>query len=378
MHIVITGTRGIPNHHGGFERFAEKVSVRWHEKGHKVTVYNTAGHPFTGTSWHGVTIIHKPFPCHTLGSFATLIYDYLCFRDAYRRKPDVILNCGHGNSFFIRRKNKVPVVTLTDGLEWKRSGWHPWVRKFFSLTEKVAVKRSRLLVSDHPVIARWFKQKYGISSVVIPYGADIPVDTRIPAGSTLTEMLEKYSGKHLATQLLPEQYFLLIARFVKENHTGMILEGYVRSGISYPLLLIGDPGNRYGRKLIKKYAGKSRIIFGGAVYDEQTLTLLRHHSRGYIHGHSAGGTNPSLLEAMAAGCLITAHDNPFNRYILGEEASYFSTPAELAKILKDWDSYLTNKESLIKKYREKIRTGYSWEKVTEAYEEIFRRLTESR
>jgi len=384
MHIIITGTRGIPNRHGGFERFAAEAARRWAAAGHRVEVYNPAGHPFRRRTWQGVTLLRKPFPHRLLGKAAVLVYDLLCFRDAYRRRPDVILNCGHGNSFFIRRKNPVPVVTLTDGLEWKRAGWHPLVRRFFRMTEKTAVKRSRAVVADHPEIARWLETRYGATPAVIAYGAGIPGDTSLPAGATPGSMLKevlqqqeetgKKATEKISVHILPGKYFLTVARFVPENNLHMILEGYIRSGIPYPLLLTGDTDNPYGRKLLRRYDGRAGIIFTGALYDDRLLNILRHHARGYLHGHSAGGTNPALLEAMAAGCLIAAHDNPFNRYVLGEESRFFSSPEEVAALLNSWDTYIINKEQMIRQYQNRIKREYSWEKVTRQYEELFGRL----
>ncbi|HHJ09751.1 MAG TPA: DUF1972 domain-containing protein [Bacteroidetes bacterium] len=383
MHIIITGTRGIPNHHGGFERFAEEVARRWAAQGHRVEVYNPAGHPFSGDTWQGIKILRKPLPHHILGKFAVLTYDRLCLRDAYCRRPDVILNCGHGNAFFIRKKYPIPVVTLTDGLEWKRAGWHPLVRCFFRQTEKTAVKRSRAVVADHPEIARWLKKKYGISPEIISYGAEIPPKTFFKEPFTPRERLKQYLrdkiensyGVTLTETLLPGRYFMTITRFVPENNLHIILEGYANAGIPYPLLLIGDPDNRYGKKLLKKYAGMPQVLFTGPVYNKNLLTLFIHYSRGYLHGHSSGGTNPALLEAMAAGGLIAAHDNPFNRYVLGKETLYFSSTGDVSRLLKEWDTYLKKKDVLVRQNQERIRQEYSWEKVAGQYLKLFGTLT---
>ncbi len=386
MKIVITGTRGIPNRYGGFEAFAEEVSRRWAEKGHQVMVYNPSNHPYRKDHLEKVVLICKPLPQKIFGRFAILIYDFLCLRDAYRRRPDVILNCGYSNALFTRRKKPVPVITLTDGLEWKRKQWNGLVRFFLRFTEKHAVRKSNKLVVDHPEIATYFQMKYGVSPALISYGASIPKETRIPEGTSLNCLLADYitrSGqgkKHhfspdlYKTPVLPGRYYLVISRTVPENNLRMILEGYLHSGTTYSLLLIGDSWTPYGKKLIRDFAGKPGILFAGSIYDRRLLHLLSHHSRGYFHGHSVGGTNPSLLEAMAAGCLIAAHDNPFNRYVLGEEALYFSTADKVTSILKNWDIYLGKKETFVKNNQEKIRREYSWEKVAEQYLKLFETL----
>ena len=372
MHIFITGTRGIPARYGGFETFAQELSRRLVKKGHAVTVCNPSSHPRGSPSWEGVEILRRSWPALPGG---VLWYDRLCLRAAYRRRPDVILNCGYGNAVFIRRKDPVPVVTLTDGLEWQRAGWRGPARWWLRKMEKSAVKRSRQLVSDHPEIARHYREHYGLDTPVIPYGADIPRDLSLPAGASLSRLVGKATGKPVSADIEPEGYFLTIARFVPENNLAMILEGHLRAAVPYPLVLVGDAGTRYGKKLRKKYGRQGKVLFTGSLYDKPLLDLLRHHARGYLHGHSAGGTNPALLEAMAAGSLIAAHDNPFNRYILQEEAVFFSTAGEVAELLAGWDALLREKNRITAACQSRIHKTYSWEKITEQYEELLEKVT---
>jgi len=198
MNIAVIGTKGIPNRYGGFEAFAEQVSRRWAEKGHQVMVYNPSDHPYREDHLGKVILIRKPFPHKIFGCFAILIYDFLCFRDAYRHRPDLILNCGYSNAVFIRRKKPVPVITLTDGLEWKRKQWNRMVRLFFRYTEKRVVIRSNKLVADHPEIAAYFQLKYGVLPEIIPYGATVPKNSMLPEGQSLNNLLSDYiagSGK---------------------------------------------------------------------------------------------------------------------------------------------------------------------------------------
>jgi len=389
MKIAIIGTRGIPNRYGGFETFAEHISLSWADKGHEVVVYNPSSHPFRQNCFGPVTIIRKPCPEKILGKFAILLYDFLCIHHAYHIEPDIILNCGYANTFFIRRKSTIPVITLTDGLEWKRSGWSNLVRRFFLKTERIAVKRSKRIVADHPEIAAYFHKKYGILPVVIPYGAKIPGHTKIPEVTTITDLLTEYtkqmypltSRKKLKffmpnrpiQKIQPGHYFLMITRIVPENNIRMILKGYLLSGSQYPIVVVGAPDTSYGKRILKDFSRYSRIIFPGSIYKKDLLSLLSYHSRGYLHGHSVGGTNPSLLDAMAAGCLIAAHDNPFNRYVLGEGGQYFSSADEVAELLKHWNNYLEKKDKLAQENRKKIHQNYQWDKVAGSYEELFRK-----
>ncbi len=376
MEIVITGTRGIPARYGGFETFAQELALRLRARGHEMTVHAPLFHPYREISWRGIRIVRKPWPSFPGG---VLWYDRLCLEDAYRRRPGVILNCGYGNALFIRRDHPVPVVTLTDGLEWQRAGWGFLARRWLRRMESEAVRRSRLLVSDHPVIARHFKERYGVTTPVIPYGATPvppPEEGKDPV-SSLQEYLEKAGRRLLSGDvrlLRPGSYFLMVARFVAENNLEMILEGFLRSVRRDPLLLVGDPAGRFGRRLLRRYGGTERFLFAGSLYDPPLLTLLRQHARGCFHGHSAGGTNPALLEAMAAGCLIAAHDNPFNRYILRENAAWFSTAGEVTRLLNEWEELSKEKESFATNNIERLRKEYDWEKITSRYEMLFLRL----
>ncbi len=357
---MITGTRGLPARYGGFETFAQELSLRLVAAGHTVTVFVPAVHPYKPPRWESVALLRKSWPSFPGG---VLWYDRLCLREAYRQRPDVILNCGYGNALFIRKDHVVPVVTLTDGLEWQRTGWSLPARRWLRTMERTAVLRSRRLVSDHPVIAQYFRDRYGVDTPVIPYGADLPDASPLPAEDRLPRLLR---GK-----ISPGNYFLTLGRFVPENNLEMILEAHRRAGTSSPLVVVGNPGNRYGMHLTKRYGFNTQALFTGSIYDRPLLDALRHHARGYLHGHSAGGTNPALLEAMAAGSLIAAHDNLFNRYVLGKNAVFFSSVEELSRLFRQWDDLVGPRQKFIEANRSRIRTEYSWDRVTELYQKLF-------
>jgi glycosyltransferase involved in cell wall biosynthesis len=364
MHIMITGTRGIPAQYGGFETFAQELSRRLAGAGHRVTVFVPASHPYRQRQWEGVALLRKSWPSFPGG---VLWYDRLCMEEAYRQRPDMILNCGYGNALFIRKDHPVPVVTLTDGLEWMRAGWSLPARLWLRRMESVAVRRSRRLVSDHPVIAQHFRDRYGTDTPVIPYGAEIPSNPVLPATRNLPQPLRE--------KISPGNFFLTVGRFVPENNLEMILEGHRRSEVPYPLVMVGDHNNRYGKRLRQEYGRDGKVLFAGSIYDKPLLDGLRHEARGYLHGHSAGGTNPALLEAMAAGSLIAALDNPFSRYVLGENAAFFSSVKTLSDLLRQWDE-LSGKRSIITEGNlRRIHTEYSWKRITEIYLRIFRDIT---
>ncbi len=357
MKIGILGTRGIPNAYGGFEQFAQFLAQGLEKKGHEVYVYNSSEHPYREKEWNGVQIVHCKDWEKTIGTAGQFIYDYHCFRDAALRDFDVLLQLGYTSSSVWHRlwPGKAINIINMDGLEWKRSKYNRLTRKFLRLAERLAVKHGSILIADSIGIRDYIRDEFGRESIYIPYGAHIPTafDPAIPG---------RYG-------LDPNRYDLLMARMEPENNIEMIIRGWMDSGKARPLVLIGNPGNAFGKYLVSTYRHE-RLHFIGAVYTAEVVNALRHYSALYLHGHSVGGTNPSLLEAMACGCNIAAHDNPFNRAILGEDASYFSSAGAVKDLL---DTDLT--ESVLRRNKErngqKILELYNWEKIIGQYEELF-------
>lgn len=350
--VAIIGTDGIPNHHGGFERLAEHLSMALVRAGHRVTVYNTAGHPFRGDDWNGVRIIRKQDMKRWLGPASPFLYDLLCIFDS-RDQYDVIIQLGYTTSaiyqWMIPKRTRL--VTNMDGLEWSRRKYPALVRWYLRGAEKLAALRADPLIADHPVIAQYLMERYGRSSNYIPYGAELPTspDPLIP-GKFGVE-----AGK----------YLLLVARLQPDNHIREIIEAHLASRTGIPLVVVGPHRNRFGRKIYAAYKGESVILTGG-IYDKHTLDALRFYSLAQLHGHSAGGTNPSLLEAMAAGAPICAHDNPFNRYILGSNSWFFRGTQDLVPILQAIPGF-RERTQWAAAYRQRLESEFTWDAVTDAY-----------
>lgn len=364
MKIAILGTRGIPNRYGGFEQCAEKLALLWTRAGHKVTVYCPAEHPLKDPVWQGIRRRLLPSFENRLGPWGTLIYDFLCLKEALKAGFEVILNLGYvpAGFFFPRRLSRPPqaFVTNMDGLEWKRQKWSLLKRRFAKLCEKKAARRSDHLVADNPGIRDYLLQTYGPRPIsFIPYGAEIPP----PPSPTI---LQKY---HLS----PFSYYLIIARLEPENNIELILKGYLEADVPEPFVIVGNLSTPYARKLLKKFT-QNKIHFLGTIYNYQELASLRHFAKIYFHGHSVGGTNPSLLEAMAAKAFIAAHDNPFNHYVLREAALYFSSSDDVRNILRHADHYLSLRGNFSYKNICKIINFYRWDKVAHSYLTLFERI----
>jgi glycosyltransferase involved in cell wall biosynthesis len=355
MKIGILGTRGIPNQHGGFEQFAEFVAPALVAKGHEVSVYNSSLHPFQGSSWQGVTLIKQQDPENRIGTAGQFIYDLRCILDARKRNFDIILQLGYTSSSIWQRllPGRAAIVTNMDGLEWKRSKYSSPVQSFLKRAEKWAVKGSDLLIADSRGIQTYLYEKYGRASTFIAYGATL-------SGTPDATVTGKYG-------LQPYSYNLLIARMEPENNIETILQGCLASEGQYKLILIGNYSNKFGSYLKNKYQDP-RAVFLGPIYDLAALNSLRYYSNLYFHGHSVGGTNPSLLEAMASDALIVAHDNIFNRSVLEGDAFYFSSAADITALL-DRRLRKSDHTDLLANNTRKIREHYSWDEITRLLED---------
>jgi glycosyltransferase involved in cell wall biosynthesis len=358
MKIGILGTRGIPNAYGGFEQFASFLAEGLVARGHEVFVYNSSAHPYQAEIWQGVRIIHRKDPENKLGSFGQFIYDFNCLADARKRTFDIVLHLGYTSSsvwHWLWPKHAINITNM-DGLEWKRTKYSKLTRHFLKRAEYWAAKNSDRLIADSRGIQEYLHQKYQKASVYIPYGARV---FDHPDQSVMNEW-----------SLAPKNYCLLIARMEPENNIGMIIEGYLQSGLTMPLMIVGNIQNKYGSRLRKKYLQK-QIVFSEGIYDQIKLNNLRYFAYLYFHGHSVGGTNPSLLEAMACSCKIIAHSNPFNRAILEDKALYFEQADGVAVAIKaSLVHYGTMEENALFNLQ-KIISTYNWPTIVDQYEHQF-------
>lgn len=357
MKIAILGTRGIPNHYGGFEQFAEFFSVYLVEKGHEVYCYNSHNHKFQEKTFHGVNIIHQNDPEHKFGTFGQFIYDYNCIMDSRKRDFDIILQLGYTSNsiwFFLLPKKPI-IITNMDGLEWKRTKYSKPVQQFLKFAERLAANSSDYLVSDSIGIEKFLKEKYKKESTYIAYGA-------YPFDSPNEDFLKEYNVEK-------ENFNMIMARFEPENNLDMVLEGVAQSNDKTPILVIGKHETKYGEYLKNKFKNHDNIRFLGGIYNLEHLNNLRYFSKLYFHGHSVGGTNPSLLEAMASQALVIAHNNDFNKGILNENGIYFSNPSEVKNILESVKK-IDNLQKVQNNYQAIIK-DFNWEKINGQYLQLF-------
>ncbi len=368
--IAIIGTRGIPNNYGGFEQAAEYLALGLVERGYDVTVYNSHTHPYQDKVWNGVNIIHARDPEGKLGTVGQFFYDYNCIMDVRKRNYDIILQLGYTSSSVWG--NLIPkksiLTTNMDGLEWRRTKFSKPVQQFLKQAERLAVKHSNYLIADSIGIQDYLQEKYGVGSVYIPYGAHL--------------FNEPDPNDLQAYELTPFKYSMLIARLEPENSIDTILKGVSAAAVEQPFLVVGKHETKYGAYLKEKYADFPQIRFVGGIYSMRTLNNLRYFSNLYFHGHTVGGTNPSLLEAMASNSLICANDNPFNRYILGEDALYFTSHTEIAAHMQAVRKEEQQYQRYISKNRTKIDEIYRWDRIVAQYaahfEDIYNRKKQTK
>ena len=354
MKIGILGTRGIPNYHGGFEQFAEYFSIYLASQGQEVFVYNSSCHPYKESTFKGVHIIHCYDPENKIGTIGQFIYDFNCILDSRKRSFDIILQLGYTSSSIWRKllPSKPKIVTNMDGLEWKRSKYSVLVQKFLLYAENLAIKSSDFLISDSVGIKEYLKSKYKKDSKYIAYGAKVFYNPKV-------EIIRKYD-------LEPFKYNMLVARLEPENNIETILDGIKISNNKSPFLVVGKHDtNKFGKYLKKKFSKCNNIKFVGAIYDLDILNNLRYFSNLYFHGHSVGGTNPSLLEAMSSNALIVANDNIFNRSILEENALYFNTSNDITTYINSCNK--SDYTFILKNNIKNIEKKFNWNFINNEY-----------
>jgi glycosyltransferase involved in cell wall biosynthesis len=356
LKIAILGTRGIPNLYGGFEQLAEKLSVGLVRKGHAVTVYNSHTHPFKEKSFNGVEIIKCYDPENKIGTAGQFIYDWNCIRDARKRGFDILLFLGYTSSSVWGKfyPKKPIVISNMDGLEWKRSKYSKPVRLFLKYAEKLAVKYSDFFIADSLAIQTYLERKYIIfESRYIAYGATIFEETN-------EAILQQYN-------ISPQNYCMLIARIEPENNIEMILDGFHSSDSTKKFIVIGNTNNSFGERIYNKFKADERIIFLEGIYDTRITNTLKANCSLYFHGHSVGGTNPSLLEAMASNALIAAHENDFNKEVLNDDGYYFTTANDVKHLVEQTARGVVE-EKMILNNLHKIRDKYNWQNIIDQYE----------
>lgn len=364
MQIALVGTRGVPARYGGFETCVEQVGLRLVKAGHDVVVYCRSDEQSARPTEHeGMRLVH--LPAVRKKSLETLSHSGLSTLHAMRHRPDVAVVFNAANAVFLPmfRARGIPVATHVDGLEWKRTKWQGAGRRYYRMAESLAVRWSDALIADAEGIADYYQLEFGADTELIAYGAPIVGDDR-------PELLAELG-------LRPRGYHLVVARFEPENHVDVIVDGYRRSNAKLPLVVVGSAP--YADEYTAHVHGLAdeRVRFLGGVWDQDLLDQLYANSMTYLHGHSVGGTNPSLLRALGAGAATAAFDVNFNREVLRGTGRYFTDADDVAREIE-----LAEREPERTRQRGAAARAsayrYDWDDVAQRYEALCERLVAER
>lgn len=367
MKIAILGTRGVPPRYGGFETFAAELGVRLVARGHQVFVYcRDAG----DAEWRGIHRIVLPAFGHKY--FETVSHSFLSAFDALRRDFDVVLVCNAANAFVLPLLTaaRIPVAINVDGIERKRRKWNILGRAVYAIGETVSAGFANAVVADAEVIARYYREHYALHPVTIPYGADFPIEED-------SDVLTRLGVR-------PREYLLYVSRFEPENNPLEVVEAYEKLRVASeplvplpPLVMLGK--GLYASDLVAALHAHAsdRVLFPGALYGVDYRTLQR-NALIYIQATEVGGTHPAMIEAMASGGCVLAHDTPENREVGGASVGYFDLrPSEnLSGMIREWLSKPLIREDFRERARKRAEQRYSWERVTDAYERLFETVAE--
>jgi len=369
MRIAMIGTRGVPARYGGFETAVEEVGSRLAAAGHDVTIYCRGGNSGSDTNPRehaGMRLVH--LPCIHHRALETLSHTVLSavHLTLHPRRYDAVLVFNAANVFALplMRLRGAPIAVHVDGLEWRRTKWRRHGRQFYRWSESRAVRAADALIADAPGIQQYYLDEFGATSELLEYGSPIT------AGTSLDRLDE--------LELTPRRYHLLVARFEPENHVRELIGAYGRSGAELPLVVVGGtPYPTDYTRLVEEAAEQARgVRMLGGVWDQELLDQLYAGAASYLHGHSVGGTNPSLLRAMGAGTPTIAHDNIFNRGVLGEDGAYGHSVEELATAIAEADVDPDATSELRARLVRRCRGRYDWDAVARGYAQLCLRLAD--
>ncbi|QIW18639.1 beta 1-4 rhamnosyltransferase Cps2T [Bacillus thuringiensis] len=380
-HVFIIGSKGIPAKYGGFETFVEYLTARKQSENIQYHVSCLAN--------NNDEFKHNNARCFNvktpeIGSAKAVAYDILSLKEciSYIKKNNLtdcivyVLACRIGPffSFYKTKLEKmgIKVFVNPDGHEWKRSKWSPAIRTYWKISEKLMVKNADLLVCDSKGIESYIKtdyKKYSPKTTFIAYGADVTSSSLKDDDIKLNEWYKKHD-------ISANEYYLVVGRFVPENNYELMVREFMKSDSKKDFVIISNvEQNQFYQDLLAttNFDKDPRVKFVGTVYDQELLKKVRENAFAYFHGHEVGGTNPSLLEALASTNLNMLLDVVFNKEVGEEGAVYFSKESgSLANLIHEVEHYSQEQiNELSSKAKDRIIHEYSWEKIVNDYESLF-------
>lgn len=369
--VAIVGSRGIPNNYGGFECFTENISQKLAKKDYEI--YVSCEHPENEDppeKFNEVNLFYFPIKhpkSNILGMLYEIIYDaYSLFYASL--KVDQVYMLGYSASifFFIPKLFGKKLYLNPDGFEWKRNKFSGMIKFMLKIQERIGVFWADTIIADSKGIKNYYDNKYEKNSKFIAYGV-----SEIPK----INWKKEYLPETLKDMDIESNYWLLVARLEPENNIHTIVEGYIKSKTKKPLVIIGNFLNSDYEKTITDMMDEmdedKKIVFTGGIYNQKSLNMLRQNCFGYIHGHSVGGTNPSLIEAMVMKNILLTHRNQFNEEVCEDSALYFKDSEELKTKMDDIDKYPEKYQIMKNLAFFRVKQEYSWEKIVTEYDDLF-------
>ncbi len=363
MRIAMLGTRGVPACYGGFETAVEEIGQRLVGRGHEVTVYCRGSSERPATHL-GMRLVHLPAvhsrAVETLSHTALSVAHVLASR---HHDAAVVFNAANAPFVPALRLRRIPTAVHVDGLEWKRAKWGGAGRHYYRVAESLAVRWGDALIADAEGIAQYYRDEFDVETELLTYGAPLQFDVS--------------SDRIESLGLRPRGYHLVVARFEPENHVLEIVSGYRASSADLPLVVVGSApySDDYTGRIRALAEEDPRIRLLGGVWDQVQLDQLYANALTYLHGHSVGGTNPSLLRAMGAGTAVIAFDVVFNREVLGSDGGFFTDPAVLGRLVEAAESDAAAQVGIGERLRSRAASRYQWDAVADGYEHLLKRLS---
>ncbi len=353
--VPLVGTVGVPARYGGFETLAEQLCRHVPAEEVQFVVYCERGAYAEAERSTNFAGHRRRFLPLRANGIASLFHDALALVDAvFRHNADEVLVLGYSGAWILPLLKlscpRVNFIVNVDGMEWRRDKFAASTRLLLKVLEWCAARTATIVIADNEALADLFRARYGREPVVIAYGGD---HTLLP-------------GYAPAGDAGPRGHYLAIARIEPENNTEAIIQGCMAAGV--PLVFIGNWGaNAYGLALRARYGDVADITLHDPVYDQAALAPWRQGAIGYIHGHSVGGTNPSLVEALFHTDRIISFDCSFNRATLSGKGTYFRDADHLAELLHKGPDRI---EDL---HLARLRATYRWVEIAARYRGLLRR-----
>jgi glycosyltransferase involved in cell wall biosynthesis len=357
--LAIIGTNGLPGKYGGWDQLLNHLTANLSNQ-YDITVYTSKFNAVPGLKeFNNSKLRVLPLKANGLQS---IFYDGISMLEA-SFKYDILLVLGTSGCIFlpiIRIINK-NIILNPDGAEWKRGKWNYFIKLFLKFSEYLGIKYSKYIISDNLIIQKHILEKYNKNSFLIEYGGDQVIKKEL---SLLTS--KKYS-------IEVKRYAFKVCRIEPENNIDLIINAFIKVGLK--LILIGNWQNsNYGIKLKNEYQNFKNLVLLDPIYDQEILDELRSNAGIYIHGHTVGGTNPSLVEAMSLGLLCAVYDVDYNRVTTNNKAIYFKNENELIEIINKFENNQLDTLRIENDLHQIAFSKYRWNLIISKYNEVFKRI----